>query len=147
VSTRGPTIIDFDLINEQIEALEQLGEMDEVSEGQSYDFSIRWGTALAGRLRRLLHHGSQSALNEVDERRFQSLCDELRRGLSELIDRFELTQRVFTDPPAAKAKLSQFAIGGNLLQHLTFGPCEQCAAAKLAGPESRMLLVELHGVR
>jgi hypothetical protein len=94
---------DFELINEQIQALRQLGEKEELDEGESYDFSIRWGTALAGRLRRLVHYSAQRVLSESDERRFQSVCDELR-GLSELIDRFDLTHPVFTDTPPAKAK-------------------------------------------
>lgn len=94
---------DFELLNEQIQTLKQLGDKDELEEGESYDFSIRWGAALAGRLRRLVHYSAQGILSEADERRFQSLCDELR-GLSELIDRFDLTHPVFTDPPPAKAK-------------------------------------------
>lgn len=94
---------DFEWINEQIHALKQLGKKEELDEGESYDFNIRWGTALAGRLRRLVHYSAQGILNEADERRFQSLCDELR-GLSELIDRFDLTHPVFTDPQPAKAK-------------------------------------------
>lgn len=94
---------DFEWINEQVQALKQLGEKEELAEGESYDFSIRWGTALAGRLRRLVHYSAQRMLTEADERRFQALCDELR-GLSGLIDRFELAHPVFTDSSPAKAK-------------------------------------------
>lgn len=94
---------DFELLNEQIEALKKLGQKEKLDEGESYDFSIRWGTALAGRLRRLVHYSCQGILSEAEERRFQALCDELR-GLSDLIDRFELAQPVFTDTPPAKAK-------------------------------------------
>lgn len=94
---------DVELLTEQIAALKQLGAKDEVDEGESYDLSIRWGTALAGRLRRLVHYSSQGRLDADDERRFQSLCDELR-GLTELIDRFGLAHPVFTDTPPAKAK-------------------------------------------
>ena len=94
---------DFEWINEQIQALKQLGQKEELAEGESYDFSIRWGTALAGRLRRLVYYSSQGMLSESDERRFQSLSTELQ-GLSELIDRFELAHPVFTDTPPAKAK-------------------------------------------
>jgi hypothetical protein len=94
---------DFELISEQIQALEQLAQKDSVSEEERYDFSIRWGTALAGRLRRLVHYSSLRMLGEADERRFQSLCAELR-GLSEVIDRFELAHPIFTDTPPAKAK-------------------------------------------
>ena len=47
------------LSDKQIKALKQLGQQDDaepISEGQRYDFSIRWGTVLAGRLRRLVQH-------------------------------------------------------------------------------------------
>lgn len=94
---------DFELINEQIEALRELGRKEKLDEGESYDFSIRWGAALAGRLRRLVHYSAQGILSEADARRFESLCEELR-GLSELIDRFDLAHPVFTDPSPAKAK-------------------------------------------
>jgi len=103
--TPAPVNIDDDVewLTEQIEALKELGLKKELAEGESYDFSIRWGTALAGRLRRLVHYSSLGRLDEADERRFQALCDELR-GLSDLIDRFELAQPVFTDSPPASAK-------------------------------------------
>lgn len=94
---------DFELLNEQIGALKELGQKDELEEGEAYDFSIRWGAALAGRLRRLVHYSAQGVLSDADERRFQSLCDELR-ALTELIDRFDLAHPVFTDGPPAKAK-------------------------------------------
>lgn len=94
---------DFELLAEQIAALKQLGAKDEVGEGESYDLSIRWGTALAGRLRRLVHYSAQGRLGVDDENRFQSLCAELR-GLTDLIDRFGFAHPVFTDTPPAKAK-------------------------------------------
>ena len=92
-----PVTIDDDVewLTEQIEALKQLGRQDEVDDGKKYDFSIRWGTALAGRLPRLVHYSSQGLLAEADERRFQALCAELR-GLSELIDRIGLARPEFT---------------------------------------------------
>lgn len=93
---------DFELLDEQIEALKKLGQKEKLAEGESYDFSIRWGAALAGRLRRLVHYSAQGVLSEAEERRFQALCDELR-GLSDLIDRFDLAHPVFTDTPPAKA--------------------------------------------
>jgi hypothetical protein len=100
-----PITIDDDVewLAEQMQALKQLGQQDEVSDGEKYDFSIRWGTALAGRLPRLVHYSSRGLLDEADERRFQALCDELR-GLSALIDRIGLAQPVFSDAPPAKAK-------------------------------------------
>jgi hypothetical protein len=94
---------DVELLTEQIEALKALGEQGEVSGNRIYDFSIRWGTALSGRLPRLVHYSWLGLLDEADESRFRALCTELR-GLSDLITRFELAQPVFTDPPPAKAK-------------------------------------------
>ncbi|BBZ14268.1 hypothetical protein [Mycobacterium branderi] len=93
---------DFELLDEQIEALKKLGQKEKLAEGESYDFSIRWGAALAGRLRRLVYYRAQGILSKTDEQRFQALCDELRE-LSELIDRFGLAQPVFTDTSPAKA--------------------------------------------
>jgi hypothetical protein len=94
---------DVELLNEQIRALKELGSQGQVSEGQRYDFSIRWGTIQAGRLRRLVHYNALGMLTDADERRFQELCAELR-SLSGLIDRFRLAQPVFTEGKPAKAK-------------------------------------------
>ena len=97
---------DVELITEQIKALKELAQEDDeepISEGQRYDFSIRWGTVLAGRLRRLVHYSSLSRLSDADVQRFHTLCDELRT-LSHLIDRFRLAQLNFTDAPPATAK-------------------------------------------
>lgn len=97
---------DVELINEQIKALKELGRQDDhapISEGQRYDFSIRWGTVLAGRLRRLVHYRSLGMLDDADERRFRAVCDELR-GLSHLIDRFRLARPRFTESPPARAR-------------------------------------------
>jgi hypothetical protein len=97
---------DVELINGQIKALKELAEKDyqaPISEGQRYDFSIRWGTVLAGRLRRLVHYSALGELNDTDERRFGELRNELRT-LSHLIDRFRLAQPNFTDGAPATAK-------------------------------------------
>jgi hypothetical protein len=98
-----PVTIDDDIewLTEQILALKQLGSQDDVDDGQKYDFSIRWGTALAGRLPRLVHYSSRGLLADADERRFQALCDELR-GLFDLIDRIGLARPDFT--PAAERR-------------------------------------------
>lgn len=97
---------DVELITGQIKALKELGKRDDeeaISEGQRYDFSIRWGTVLAGRLRRLVHYNSLGRLDDTDQRRFRALCDELRT-LSHLIDRFRLAHPNFTDAAPATAK-------------------------------------------
>ncbi len=90
-------------LNEQIDALKKLGSKHEVDHDECYDVSIRWGTALAGRLRRLVHYSSLGQLSDADERRYQALCEELR-ALSGLIERFEFAQPIFTDSPPASAK-------------------------------------------
>jgi hypothetical protein len=87
---------DIELLTEQMAALRELGRKEDVDGETIYDFSIRWGTALAGRLRRLVYYSSSGMLTDADERRFQSLCDEMR-ALSELIDRFNLARPMFTD--------------------------------------------------
>lgn len=94
---------DVELITEQINGLKELAAQGQVSEGQRYDFSIRWGTILAGRLRRLTHYSSLGMLDDTDESRFADLCAELRT-LSDLITRFRLASPVFTDPVPATAR-------------------------------------------
>lgn len=88
-----PISIDDDVafLTEQIEALRQLGQRDDVDDEEVYDLSIRWGTALAGRLPRVAYYDSLGQLGDDDQRRFRSLCDQLRE-LSPLIKRFDLAQ-------------------------------------------------------
>lgn len=88
-----PVSIDDDVafLTEQIEALERLGQRDDVDDEAVYDLNIRWGTALAGRLPRVAHYSSLGRLGDDDQRRFESLCDRLRE-LSPLIERFDLTR-------------------------------------------------------
>ena len=97
---------DVELITQQIKALKKLAKKDDeepISEGQRYDFSIRWGTVLAGRLRRLVHYSSLGRLDDADERTLQALRNELGT-LSHLIDRFRLAQPNFTVGKPATAK-------------------------------------------
>lgn len=88
-----PVNIDDDVafLTEQIDALKRLGQRDDVDDEEVYDLNIRWGTALAGRLPRVAHYSSLGQLGEDDQRRFGSLCDQLRE-LSPLIERFDLTR-------------------------------------------------------
>ncbi len=90
---------DFELLAEQVAALKELARLDDVPEGQIYDIGIRWGTVLAGRLRRLVHYSCLGMLDDAAERRFQSLCDELR-SMSDAIERFGLARPRFTDTPS-----------------------------------------------
>lgn len=91
---------DIELLTEQITALKELGLNDEVDDDDVYDLSIRWGTALAGRLPRLVYYSSLGLLDEADQRRFQSLCDEFR-SVSDLIERFAFARPVFDDAPSS----------------------------------------------
>lgn len=84
---------DIEWLQQQLNGLTRLGARAAASEAERYDFSIGWGTALAGRLRRLVHYSSLGQLGAADERRFRALCDELQ-SVSGLIDRLGLAQPV-----------------------------------------------------
>lgn len=102
-----PVSIDDDIqfVSEQLERLRELGDREEVrdiyDDEDVYDLSVRWGTALAGRLPRMAHYSSHGLLDDADERRFQSLCDELRT-MSPLIERFKLARPESGGPGARR---------------------------------------------
>lgn len=105
---------DVELIAHQIGALKELGRQDDrepITEGQRYDFSIRWGTVLAGRMRRLVHYSALGRLGDHDERRFRELCEELRT-VSGLIDRFRLARPTVTTVTAGPATAPKTVPGG-----------------------------------
>ncbi|BBZ39464.1 hypothetical protein [Mycobacterium conspicuum] len=96
---------DVALIKRQITALRELGGRGSVSEDEIYDFSIRWGTVLAGRVRRLAHYSALGLLAEADAAKFQALRDELDE-LTGLIERFRLTRpRLAGDASAPHRRL------------------------------------------
>jgi hypothetical protein len=107
------TAIDVDddvaFIAEQLQRLKELGLRDDAHDSNVfndedvYDLSVRWGTALAGRLPRIAHYSANGSLADADECRFQSLCDELR-ALSPLIEKFRLTRPDLADYPDAHEK-------------------------------------------
>ena len=82
---------DVELIKRQITALRELGQRGSVSEDEIYDFSIRWGTVLAGRVRRLAHYSALGLLADADTAKFHAVREELDE-LTGLIDRFRLTR-------------------------------------------------------
>ncbi|OBF08242.1 hypothetical protein A5730_11120 [Mycobacterium sp. ACS4054] len=94
---------DVEFLAEQVEALEALGRNDSVGEGEVYDFSVRWGAALAGRLPRLVHYSSLGLLDDADQRRFSSLCADLRR-VSDLAESLGLPRPALSAGEAATAK-------------------------------------------
>ncbi len=82
---------DVAVLTEQLRALRELGRRAQVDDEDIYDLSIRWGTALAGRLRRLVYYHDRGLLGDDAERRFAAVCEELR-GVTELVERFGLAR-------------------------------------------------------
>jgi hypothetical protein len=74
---------DLDLLFAQIDALGQLASDPEATQDSArvYDFSIRWGTLLHGRLERLAYYHSRGELAPDEQARYQSLRSELREAL------------------------------------------------------------------
>lgn len=105
---------DMDLLHEQIHALRQLdtdSRAGPVSEARRYDLSIRWGAAMAGRLRRLGYYSALGRLADADEDRFQVLRRDLT-AVSELIDRFGLARPV-PEPSSWRPALARRRLTGN----------------------------------
>ena len=80
----GPPGIDRDLelLAEGIAALRELATDPVASEDGTrvYDFSIRWGTLLSGRLKRLEHYHRAGELAAGQRRRYRELRDELKEA-------------------------------------------------------------------
>ncbi len=85
----GPIGIDADLgmVAAGIGALRELAsDPAKAEDGASvYDFSIRWGTLMSGRLMRLEHYYRAGELTEDQERRYR----ELRRKLGDATPQIE----------------------------------------------------------
>lgn len=82
---------EMEMLATQIAALRKLETLEGLSEDQIYDFSVRWGTALAARLRRLAQYSAMGLFDGADEVDFQTLRAELDE-LSSLIKRFQLAR-------------------------------------------------------
>ncbi|PWI06072.1 hypothetical protein DIZ27_35640 [Streptomyces sp. NWU339] len=70
----------MDLLFTQVRHLRELAGDPEKAEDADrvYDFSIRWGAFLSGRLPRLVQYDRQGALGPAERNRFADLCAELR---------------------------------------------------------------------
>ena len=92
---------DLDLLFAQVEALRWLaGDLGQVQDrARVYDFSIRWGTFVHGRLERLAYFQCRGELGAEQQARYEKLCTQLRQALP-LIDRLGLARPdvVLTDP-------------------------------------------------
>lgn len=84
---------DLDLIFAAVEALRKLAdELDKAQDSaRVYDFSIRWGTLLHGRLERLVYYHDRGELTPSERQRYQELRAALRRSLP-LVERWGLAR-------------------------------------------------------
>ncbi len=84
----GPTGIDADLdmIFAEIGALRELASDPEGSAdgARIYDFNVRWGTLMSGRLLRLEHYHRAGELTEEQERRYRKLRRELEEAMPQI---------------------------------------------------------------
>lgn len=84
---------DLDVLFSQVAALRELASdpaqmQDSV---RVYDFSIRWGTFLSGRLQRLAHYSGQGELDLSEHARYDALLEELRDAMP-LVERLGLAR-------------------------------------------------------
>ena len=83
----GPPGMDRDMgiISAALEELRQLASDEQKAQdgARIYDFSIRWGVMLSGRLQRLDHYHQAGELTQDQERRYGELREELRDAASQ----------------------------------------------------------------
>lgn len=94
---------DLDLMFAEVRALRGLvADPDQAhDDSRIYDFSIRWGVLLSGRLHRLTHYHDQGALSSHEQRRYDALRTELRDA-EHLMDQLGLPHPVA--PPTDTAR-------------------------------------------
>lgn len=71
---------DLDMLFAEVEALRELASDSEKAEdgARVYDFSIRWGTLMSGRLKRVEHYYRAGELTGDQTRRYRALRRELK---------------------------------------------------------------------
>ncbi|MBV9164259.1 MAG: hypothetical protein JO281_22540 [Pseudonocardiales bacterium] len=82
---------DLDLMFAAVKALRELASDPNTAQDSArvYDFSIRWGTLLHGRLERLAYYHGRGEFAPDDQERYQALCSALRDSLP-LVERLGL---------------------------------------------------------
>lgn len=93
---------DLHLLIDLVDALDALAgsaDDDTVEEAVRYDFSIRWGTAMSGRLLRLAYYSDRGDLSTADHCRYERLCVRLEQALPQ-IERFRLAHPRYRWPAA-----------------------------------------------
>src|SRR5699024_3894679 len=85
--------VDLDLLFAHVKALRELASDPEKAQDSAriYDFSIRWGTLLSGRLERLAHYHDRGELTPDEQARYEALRAELREAVP-LIERLGLAR-------------------------------------------------------
>ncbi len=91
----GPPGIDADLsmVSAEVGALRELASDPKGAEdgARIYDFNVRWGTLMSGRLLRVEHYHRAGELTEEQERRYRELRRELGEAMP-LIERLGITR-------------------------------------------------------
>ncbi len=84
---------DLSMVSAGIETLRELASDPEGKKdgAKIYDFNVRWGTLMAGRLRRVEHYHRAGELAEEQERRYRELRRELKEAMP-LIERLGITR-------------------------------------------------------
>ncbi|PSR69959.1 hypothetical protein C8258_02590 [Nocardia sp. MDA0666] len=69
---------DLDILTEQLRGLRELAADPDLTaaDGVVYDFGIRWGTMMSGRLPRVVYYRERGALSVADGDRFDRLIEE-----------------------------------------------------------------------
>lgn len=73
---------DLDLLFAEVRALRDLAADSDQTRGDSrvYDFSIRWGVSMSGRLHRLAHYDDEGRLSSDEQHRYDALRAALREA-------------------------------------------------------------------
>ena len=84
---------DLDMLFVETAMLQDIASNPEKAQDGSrvYDFSVRWGTLMSGRLKRLEHYYQAGELTEDQERRYRELKRELK-GATHEIERLGVTR-------------------------------------------------------
>jgi hypothetical protein len=81
--SRSAAHADLDLLFAQLADLQDIAADPERSESEDviYDFSIRWGTMLSGRLQRLDYYYRRGELEPDERERYQQLAQQFRDAI------------------------------------------------------------------
>lgn len=84
---------DLDIVSAEVAALRALAsDPDKAGDGaRVYDFSIRWGVLMSGRLIRLEHYYRAGELTREQERSYRGLRSDLKEAMP-LIERFGIAR-------------------------------------------------------